>query len=341
MTPLRVIELPTRLDVPRFEVAGPVLIDDAARGDSADLAVVASSQLGFAAVDWRRGKVAWTRATGAHVAPPLVLPDGDLVLLSDCALPPDTDEPVLGCARVVTAAGADRSDGAIVGSAALAAAMRDPGPQRTWSLPDHRVAWQRGATALTLDLASGRARQGADAPAPLTVRHRDLELDITLDEDGQLRAHRRGGARALQWQAPGRFAAILGVIPGLAHETPMLRVVRPSIVRSVGTTAAGTSFDILDVDALTASGSQAAVPAPGIQLLASATGARNAAALVVRLDRSLRRDYVIAYTGGARVAWVYPLPDALRSDAVGVAVEKDAVLVFHDGDTLTVLPPIE
>ncbi|HRC59181.1 MAG TPA: hypothetical protein PKU97_24830, partial [Kofleriaceae bacterium] len=80
---------------------------------------------------------------------------------------------------------------------------------------------------------------------------------------------------------------------------------------------------------------------PGIQLLASATGARNAAALVVRLDRSLRRDYVIAYTGGARVAWVYPLPDALRSDAVGVAVEKDAVLVFHDGDTLTVLPPIE
>ena len=45
--PLRVVTLPVKLDVPRFEVAGPVI--------AGDVAVVASSQFGFAAVDWRRG----------------------------------------------------------------------------------------------------------------------------------------------------------------------------------------------------------------------------------------------------------------------------------------------
>jgi hypothetical protein len=36
--------------------------------------------------------------------------------------------------------------------------------------------------------------------------------------------------------------------------------------------------------------------------------------------------------------YVCPLPEVPRADPVGVAIAPDAVLVFHDGDTFTVLP---
>jgi hypothetical protein len=38
--------------------------------------------------------------------------------------------------------------------------------------------------------------------------------------------------------------------------------------------------------------------------------------------------------------YVYPLPEVPRADPVGVAIAPDAVLVFHDGDTFTVLPEL-
>src|SRR5258706_15563402 len=71
---VRVIALPAKSDVPRFDVGGPVI--------AGDLAIVSSSQLGFAAVDWRRGTIAWTKPTGEHVAPPLVR-DRSIVLVGD------------------------------------------------------------------------------------------------------------------------------------------------------------------------------------------------------------------------------------------------------------------
>lgn len=333
---LRILELPARIDVPRFDVHGPVLFPS-----EPDLAMVATSQLGFYAVNWRTGKPAWIRPAGTHLAPPAVLPTGDVVLLGDCAIAPEVEEHVLGCARVISAAGSDRSDGVIVGPAALAEQMAGPGPQRTWALDEQRVAWQRGEHALTLELPAGRVRAGAAPPPPALVRHGALELAITLDREGQLRAHRVGGRGEQVWQGLAEFSALLAVIPARGHDSPMLRLARPSSVRSVGESSAGASFDVLDLDALTGTGAQAATPAPGIQILATASGPNQSAALVVRLDRSLRRDYVIAYTSTAHVAWVYPLPEALRPDPVGLAIAADAVLVFHDGDTLSVLPPIE
>ena len=50
--PVRVIHLPTQSTIPRFEVAGPVI--------AGDLAIVASSQFGFTALDYRTGTIAWT-----------------------------------------------------------------------------------------------------------------------------------------------------------------------------------------------------------------------------------------------------------------------------------------
>lgn len=331
--PLRQIELPTRIDVPRFETHGPLI--------SGGLAVIASSQLGFAALDWRAGKIAWSKAAGAHVAPPLSLPSGDLVLLGDCATPPQSDEPLLGCLRVVAASGADRSYGAVVGERALAEAMRSPGAQRAWVLDGEHVAWQRGDTVVTVELATGRASRGAAPVPPLVVRYKDDGVVISLDEEGQLTGRALGSKPARSWTAPGRFAALIGTVPGQPYETPMLRVVRASAVRGMDGAAPGAYFDVLDLDAMTAAGGQAAFPSPGIQLLGTASGPGASAALAVRLDRSLRRDYIVAYTATARIAWAYPLPVMMRADPVGLAIADDAVLVFHDGDTLTVLPPIE
>ena len=56
--------------------------------------------------------------------------------------------------------------------------------------------------------------------------------------------------------------------------------------------------------------------------------------------RSLERDFIVGYAANALLMWVYPLPVVPRPDAVGVAVAPDAVVVFHDGDTLTILPEL-
>jgi hypothetical protein len=60
----------------------------------------------------------------------------------------------------------------------------------------------------------------------------------------------------------------------------------------------------------------------------------------VRLDTSLQRDYIAGYAANAALQWTYPLPQMPRPDPVGIAVAFDAVVVFHDGDTLTVLPQL-
>jgi hypothetical protein len=338
---VRAIELPTRIDVPRFEVHGPVV--------SGGVAVVASSQLGFAAIDWKQGKLMWSKPAGSHVAPPLVLASGDLVLLGDCAVPPSLadlgDAALLGCLRVVTSAGVDRSYGAVLGEPALAERMRSPGEQRAWVIDERHVAWQRGETSATVELATGQARRGAPPRSPLVVRYKSTELEISLDDEGALSARKLGEPSGKKpapvWKAPGRFAALLGTVPGQPYESPMLRVVRASAVRGVNGPTSGAYFDVIDLDAMTAAGGQAAFPSPGIQLLGTGGGTGAAAALAVRLDRSLRRDYVVAYTSSARIAWAYPLPVMMRSDPVGLAIVDDAVLAFHDGDTLTVLPPAQ
>ncbi len=100
VSPLRTITLPSRPDQPRFDVVGPVVLGD--------IAVVGSSQLGFAGVDWKRGTLAWTKPAGARLAPPVV--DGeDIYLIADCTGAPDV--PATSIAKPTTAeAIADRPD---------------------------------------------------------------------------------------------------------------------------------------------------------------------------------------------------------------------------------------
>jgi hypothetical protein len=98
---------------------------------------------------------------------------------------------------------------------------------------------------------------------------------------------------------------------------------------------------MFDVDATGSLHGQVSLsPAPGIGLVGHAIDSVGNVALAVRLDTSLERAYIAGYATNASMIWAYPLPKVKRADPIGIAVAPDAVVVFHDGDTLTVLPEL-
>jgi hypothetical protein len=323
----RVISLPTRPDTPRFDVGGPVI--------HGDIAVVASSQVGFVAVDWRTGKLAWTKPTGTHVAPPVRTADG-FVLIGDCLRPPDLPDGqrLLGCLRVVTTTGTDLAYLAIRAkpSKGIEAFVGERGDQAVWRDGD-RFRWKRGAAAVSIDPVSGLARATDPTPPPLAIAYKDRKWDIT-QIDGRVVAY-RGGTRRIAWRSDHRFTQLIGAVY-LPEMSPMVRVVNAGSFRDM------PEIDVLDYDATGSLHFQVLKPAPGIGLLAWATSSVGDTALVVRVDNSLRRDAVVAYAASAMLMWVYPLPEHARPDPVGVAISEDAdaVVLFHDGDTITVLPDL-
>jgi hypothetical protein len=320
--PLRVISLPARRDVPRFEVGGPAMVGD--------LAVVASSQFGFAAVDVRRGQLVWTKPAGRHVAPPLATADA-IYLIGDCLTAPELPdgELLLGCLRVVTPVGTDRAYLAIRGrTARVGAFAASAGSQQVWPA-ERGIVWRRGDLAVAVDAVSGAATPASAAAPPLEVRHGERRWQVTLSEDGQLDA--RGEP---PWRARQTYGALVGAVY-LPGQSPMVRVThaerlgdRPAVM-------------VTDLDATGSLGSQTSIsPAPGIGLVGHACSTVGDVALAVRLDTSLERHYIAGYAANAMLVWTYPLPRVPRPDPVGVAMTADAVVVFHDGDTLTVLPEV-
>ena len=316
--PLRVIPVPARVDVPRFEVGGPVVLGD--------LAVVSSSQIGFAGLDWRRGTILWTKPAGDHVAPP-VLHDGSIVLIGSCLNPPaiPDGERLLGCLRVVTPAGADQAYLAIRGTrvAAFAGAV---GPQAVWS-QGAQVRWRRGEEAVAIDLLTGIAKPAAIAPPSIAVAVGERRWSIE-HVDGRIVA-----TGSTPWRTEQTYTTIVGLVNLPAH-TPMLRIA------NLGEYARTPEVNVIDIDATGSLRASVARPSPGVSLLGYAAAPNGDTALAIRLDTSLRRDYVAGYAASAHLVWVYRLPSMMRADPVGVAIATDAVVVFHDGDTVTVLPPL-
>ena len=298
--PVRVIELPARPDVPRFEVGGPVI--------AGDVAVVASSQLGFAAVDWRRGQIVWTKPAGEHVAPPLVRGDS-VVLIGECVSPPEVgDDHLLGCLRVVTTAGTDEAYLAIHGVPKKVQAFASAaGAQDVWPDGEKTVRWRRGDAAVTIDLMTGVATPAASAAPPPLVQSKNI-----THVDGWVVL----GAVTLPGQAPAVRVASQTVVD---HQPVMV---------------------VHDLDATGTRYIHDAKPVPGIQLFGWSVSSTGDTALAVRLDNSLHRDYVAGYAANAQLMWLWTLPDTPRADPVGVAIAPDAVVVFHDGDTFTVLPEL-
>jgi hypothetical protein len=319
--PERVIALPTRAGVPRFTIGGPVLIGD--------LAIVSSSQFGFVAVDFRRGQLAWSKPAGSHVAPPLVV-DGMLVLIGDCLTPPEIPggEQLLGCIRVVTKEGADQAYLAIRGKQ-VAAFVASMGVSRVWHSGPDRVTWRRDDAAVTIDLMSGVARPAPAVDPPLVIHHQDRTWHIRRTEDGVIKA-----AGKPSWQTEGSYGPLLGAVY-IPEQSPMVRV--------ASTIMHGGAPELLlfDIDATGSLHGQVSMsPVPGIGVIGHGISSVGDVAIAVRLDTSLRRDYIAGYAANALLMWTYALPDALRPDPVGIAIAHDAVVVFHDGDTLTVLPEL-
>ncbi|MBC7976142.1 MAG: hypothetical protein H7138_14315, partial [Myxococcales bacterium] len=320
--PVRVIVVPVRPDVPRFDVGGPVLLGD--------VAVISSSQLGFAGVDWRRGTLLWTKPTGLHVAPPIVKGDS-AILIGACINPPElprASDTLLGCLRVVTATGVDQSYGAIRGTN-LEAFAAEPGPQAVWLDGDRAVRWRRGERAVSVDLITGVARPAPIEPPPIHVTHRDRSWDITHTE-GRIIARAKG---KIAWQTQRTYTAMIGAVY-LAEASPMIRVIQ------VGPFDGRAELNLLDMDATGSLHGQAAFPVPAISVLGQAVDNVGNTAIAARIDSSLVHDFVVGYAANAMRVYVYPLPEILRADPVGVAVAPDAVIAFHDGDTLTVLPEL-
>ena len=322
ITPVRVVALPARLDVPRFTVGGPVV--------AGDVAVVSSSQFGFIAVDYRRGQIAWTKPAGSRVAPPVKL-DGNVVLLGECVTPPEVKdgETLLGCMRVVTPAGADVAYVAIHGKAkAVADFAGSAGEQRVDAVANG-IEWRRGDHAVAIDLMTGVATPGPAQPPPLVISYKEKTWRVRRTDEGILTAEGKPA-----WHTQRSYTTLLGAvyIPG---QSPFVRVANAT--RHEGK----PEILLIDLDATgSLSGQVSLSPAPGIGLIGHAISSVGDAALAVRLDTSLERDYIAGYAANAMLVWTYALPRMPRPDPVGIAIAADAVVVFHDGDTFTVLPEL-
>ena len=314
VAPLRTINLPSRPDQPRFDVVGPVVVGD--------IAVVGSSQLGFAGVDWKRGGVVWTKPAGARLAPPVV--DGeDIYLIADCssAPPVPTNEILLGCLRTVTALGADEAHIAIHGKAKLVEEFSHAVGAQSVYKEGEDLRWVRGDDAVAIDLTSGLARPtSAEAPKLLATWQGKTYDAAAITEHGDAR--------------------LLGLVH-LPQQVPMVRFA------AVSARSGTPEVRLLDASAMNNGLGQAAWDGvPGIAVLAHAISPVGDVAMAVRLDKTLRRDYIVGFAANALLLWVYPLPELTRTEPIGIAVGLDeerapvAVVVFHDGDLVTVLPEL-
>ena len=321
--PLRVIALPAKTDVPRFAVTGPVL--------AGDLAIVGSSQFGFLAVDFRRGQIAWSKAAGARVAPPLVI-DQNVYLIGDCMTPPTIPdgETLLGCMRVVTRAGADQAYIAIHGKQrAVADFAADTGDDRVWSAKG-AIAWRHGEHAVAIDPLSGVATPAAAELPPLVVAYKDRRWQVRRTGEGVIEATGQPS-----WHTQRTYGPLLGAVY-LPDQAPMIRV-----ANALAHHGKNPEILIMDMDATGSMNGQVSMhPVPGIGVIGQAIDAVGDVALAVRLDKTLRRDYIAGYAANALLIWTYKLPLMARPDPVGIAIASDAVIVFHDGDTLTILPEL-
>lgn len=316
---VRTMTLPSRTDIPRSDVGGPVI--------AGDVAVVGSSQLGFVAVDWRRGARAWTKPAGLHLAPPAARGD-TAILIGDCVDPPAVRDALLGCLRVVAASGADESYAAIHGSR-LDGFLAARGPQAVWLDGERTVRWRRGDHAVAIDLITGEAHAASAEPPGVRVAYRGHTWDVTRTEQ-HIVAHERG---VLAWQTQRGYSRLVGAVY-LADLAPMVRVLR------LGSFAGLPELNLLDIDATGSLHGQASFPAPAVATLGDAIDGVGNTALAVRLDDSRHHDFIAAYGATAQLMYVYRLPDVPRGDPVGLAIAPDGVLAFHDGDTFTVLPEL-
>ncbi len=195
-------------------------------------------------------------------------------------------------------------------------------------IDDHHVAWRRGERAVAIDTLTGAATPLATLEAPVVVHYQDRVWSIAHAPDGTLAAT---GTTA--WHTTRPYGTLVGAVY-LPEQAPMVRAVNAGHYSGI------REITLFDIDATGSLHGQVAFPVPGIEVLGTAISQVGDAALAIRLDKSLRHDYVAGYAANALLMWVYPLPEVPRADPIGVAIAPEAVVVFHDGDTVTILPEL-
>ncbi|HEY0255153.1 MAG TPA: hypothetical protein VGC41_26680, partial [Kofleriaceae bacterium] len=306
--PTHVVSLPTRTTVPRFDTGGPATTNG--------VAVVSSSQFGFIGIDYRDGKILWTKPSGIHVAPPLAR-DGHFILVGECEQPPvmKPGQTLLGCLRTVTPTGGDQGFVAIHGSNVREFAD-EPGPQKLWANGE-KLVWKRGEKAVTFDMLDGLATPSPITEPAIDVHLKDKTWSIVHAEDGTVQATQKGKP---SWHTERSYTELVGSIT-IPDQGPMVRVV------NAGRYAGVPELNVFDIDATGTLNGQVAIPTPGIGLVGHAVNAIGDTVLAVQLDRRLDHHFIVGYAANALLMWVYPLPVVQRADPVGLSVAPDAVVV--------------
>jgi hypothetical protein len=301
------------VSLPGIATVGPTIAND--------LAIVGGA-FGFAAIDYQRGGIAWTKPAGKRVAPPLVH-RSSIVLVGECARyePVPDGATLLGCLRVVTTTGSDEAFLAIHGRGVDAFAAAD-GAHALWDAGEKAVRWRRGAQAVTIDLISGVAKPASAEAPPLRVSYRGKRWEIA-QRDGRVVATGKQ-----PWRTEHPYTSIVGIV-WTAEMAPLVRVVN---VREM---AGESELHVIDMDATGSLRATVARPIPGVALRGYGVSPRGDAALVVQMRDG--RDVIAAYAANALLVYVHVLP-RVRGE-VRVAIADDAVVVIHD-DQLVVLPEL-
>jgi len=97
------------------------------------------------------------------------------------------------------------------------------------------------------------------------------------------------------------YGALLGAVY-LADLAPMVRVTRVTTFGGIA------ELSLLDIDATGSLHGQAAFPVPAISMLGAAIDAVGDTAIAVRMDSSLRHDFIVGYAANALLMYVYRCP---------------------------------
>ena len=147
------------------------------------------------------------------------------------------------------------------------------------------MRWRRGDQAVSIDVMSGIARPAATAPPPLAITYKDRHWDIDQIE-GTLVARAQG---KIAWRTERPYGPLLGSV-WLRQQPPMVRTV------SIGGRAGEQELRLNDLDVSgSMNGAVSLDTVPGIGLLAHATSPVGDVALVVRLDKTLKHDFIAGY----------------------------------------------
>jgi hypothetical protein len=322
--------------VPAVDVHGPILVGDAA--------LVAGSAIGIAGIDIKTGAILTERPAAGSVGI-AALDDERALAVGDCtdAIRPPKGDALIGCYVVM-----DAHHEAVYGAGSIVAPQKD--------------AAQLGGGATTLFISEKPPRLafvGRDDPDAPWLRFvlADPPRGEVLAEAIETREVPIG-ARAASVSVPaGQFWVVDDVLE-VRHHDPQSLSNRSSVMNIA---AAPGALHALDDDRVRAfrlvPGERALQPiiidpatlrlddlgtaVPGIDLLAAAHGTKGYA-IAVRLDTSLANDYVAAFTTDGTLSYAYalpPPPNGGRALPVGIAMTDDAVIVFHDGNTISALPP--